>query len=308
MTTTPTAPPVQRGIATVDLTTNPFSIELYGRSHPRRSATSSTASAPHGILVPLVVHPTRSGWEVLSGHRRLACARALGLSEVPCEVREVRGRAARRLAVLEYNRQRRKTFSQIMREADALESLLAAAALRRRQGNLRQVRDATSGDPADRRNSDDGAGRTDSRIARALGLGGKDLYRQARAVCSAASGSRTTREPAPPASRSLTPGQGSRSTRLIKTYAAATGSPLAFARPPTTSGRSSTTGPLASRTRARSRRRSSPTRSITTPAQAPSSSTRWPAAGRPWTSAPRWDAAVLRTTCTQYALISRTIT
>jgi len=115
---------------------------------------------------------------VLSGHRRLACARALGLVEVPCEVRDLRGRAARRLAVLEYNRQRRKTFSQLMREADALETLYAVEARKRRWTNLRQFRE----DAADRRDSDNRTGRTDTRIARALGLGGKDLYRQARAV------------------------------------------------------------------------------------------------------------------------------
>jgi hypothetical protein len=138
------------------------------------------------VLVPLVVRPDGPGWEVVSGHRRLACARALGLAEVPCEVRDLRTRAARRLAVLEYNRHRRKTFSQLMREADALEALYAAEARKRRQSNLRQFRSAgdgeDEGDPADRRNFDGRGGRTDDRVARALGLGGKDLYRQARAV------------------------------------------------------------------------------------------------------------------------------
>ena len=120
------------------------------------------------MLVPLVVaRRARPGWEVLSGHRRLACARALGLAEVPCEVRDVRGRAARRLAVLEYNRQRRKTFSQMMREADALEALYADEARRRRRANLRQFR--TTRTTAERRNSDGRAGRTDAPIAAALG-------------------------------------------------------------------------------------------------------------------------------------------
>ncbi len=139
-------------------------------------------ASAHGVLVPLVVCASRSGWEVLSGHRRLACARALGLTEVPCAVRNLRGRAARRLAVLEYNRQRRKTFSQLMREADALETLHSDAALRRRHANLRQFQD----DATESRDSDGRSGRTDVLIARALGLGGKDLYRQSRAVWQAA--------------------------------------------------------------------------------------------------------------------------
>jgi hypothetical protein len=138
----------------------------------------------HGILVPLVVAPEGTAWEVLSGHRRLACARRLGLPDVPCEVRPLRGRSERRLAVLEYNRQRRKTFSQLMREADALESLHSAAARRRRLANLRQFE--PEAEPSEGRNSDSRPGRTDASIARALGLGGKDLYRQARAIWRAA--------------------------------------------------------------------------------------------------------------------------
>ena len=69
-----------------------------------------------------------------------------------------------------------------MREADALEGLVAADARRRRLAALRQF-----DDPApDRRNSDSRAGRTDVAVAQALGFGGKDLYRQARAVWQAA--------------------------------------------------------------------------------------------------------------------------
>jgi hypothetical protein len=159
----------------------------------------------HGILVPLVVaRGAEPGiWEVISGHRRLGSALALGLSKVPCEVRKVPSDSARRLAILEYNRQRRKNFSQLMREADALEELWANEADSRRLANLRRDRIKVSGsvDLADCRKSDDrgvagdqttetngegtgqrGRGRTDTAIARHLGMGGKDLYRQARAV------------------------------------------------------------------------------------------------------------------------------
>lgn len=177
MTSILTSPAQVRPIATADLQFNPFSISIYGDPEAEVGDLVDGVKA-HGILVPLVVCPEGSGWQVLSGHRRLACARSLGLTEVPCEVRDCRGGAARRLAVLEYNRQRHKRFSQLMREADALEALYSSEARRRRQANLRQFRN----DPADRRNSDDRGGRTDARVARALGLGGKDLYRQARAV------------------------------------------------------------------------------------------------------------------------------
>jgi ParB-like chromosome segregation protein Spo0J len=165
-------------------------------------------------------------YELISGHRRLACASAIGLREVPCVIRRIGSESALRRAVLDYNRQRRKTFSQLMREADALEELWSAEARSRRLGNLRNAKGTLdpSGRPAtnlanhaDCRNSDDradhaeptypasewqdlseaevgepdaskgrGRGRTDEAIARQIGLGGKDLYRQARAIWQAA--------------------------------------------------------------------------------------------------------------------------
>src|SRR5262249_22987297 len=81
----------------------------------------------HGILVPLVVAPRREPgtWKVISGHRRLACALTLGFRKIPCEISSFPNDGARRLAVLEYNRQRQKNFSQTMREADAFAELWA---------------------------------------------------------------------------------------------------------------------------------------------------------------------------------------
>jgi ParB family transcriptional regulator, chromosome partitioning protein len=158
----------------------------------------------HGILVPLVVarEPDAKTWEVVSGHRRLACALALDLPRVPCEVRTFPSGTSCRLAVLEYNRQRQKNFSQMMREADALEELWKSQAKSRRLANLRRgqfdqlpgpevtdrlVSDDRRGNSSDVRSDENyqdekDRGRTDLRIAQRLGIGGKDLYRQARAV------------------------------------------------------------------------------------------------------------------------------
>lgn len=163
-------------LAVRSLFENDFSITTYGDPAVEADGLLDSVRA-RGVLVPLVVTPTAHGWEVLSGHRRLACARRLGLRVVPCLVREVSGEAARRLAILEYNRQRRKTFRQMMREADALESLLVAQARRRQRAALNQFRDQT-----DCRDSDGRPGRTDATIAHMVGLGGKDQYRQARAI------------------------------------------------------------------------------------------------------------------------------
>jgi hypothetical protein len=72
-----------------------------------------------------------------------------------------------------------------MREADALQELETETARGRRLANLCQFREEEC---AESRDSDDRAGRTDARIARVLGIGGKDLYRQARAIWAAAVG------------------------------------------------------------------------------------------------------------------------
>jgi hypothetical protein len=191
-------------VAPGQLRPSSFSVSVYGE--PAGGLDDLiTGIRDHGILVPLVVVPgsTPGFWEVISGHRRLACALALSLAQIPCEIRTFPTDAARRLAILEYNRQRSKSFSQLMREADALEELWKPEAKDRRVANLQQNRGASAkpANPTDRRNSDDressrsylafraGAatpfrepGRTDVAIASQLGLGGKDLYRQARAI------------------------------------------------------------------------------------------------------------------------------
>jgi ParB-like chromosome segregation protein Spo0J len=179
-TTTSTVTP----LAPDQIRFNPFSIDIYG--DPAAELDDLIDSIrEHGVLVPLVVASDAGSatYELVSGHRRLACARALGLPEVPCEVGAWATQVLRRRAVLEYNRQRRKTFSQMMREADALAALLSAEARRTQVANLRQFRG--TGARSERRHSDarsTEAGRTDTAVARAIGLGGKDLYRQARAI------------------------------------------------------------------------------------------------------------------------------
>ena len=166
-------------IDTGEIDPNPFSLAIYGEPNLQLDGLLAGVRE-HGILVPLVIIPSGARWQVVSGHRRLACARLLGLGDIPCEIREIEGEESRRRAILEYNRQRRKTFSQMMREADALEELATLEAKERSRGNLR--RGDRSPESPGRRNSDDRNGRTDSAIAGTIGLGGKDLYRQARAV------------------------------------------------------------------------------------------------------------------------------
>lgn len=170
-----------RMITTAQLRPSPFSLSVYGAPEGETEGLYESIAA-EGVLVPLVVVRAGETWEVISGHRRLACARELGIETLPCQVRSIPAGAARQRAVLDYNRQRTKRFSQLMREADALEAIVAAEARKRQRANLRQNRFVDEGTVTERRNSDARPGRTDSLVARVLGLGGKDVYRQARAV------------------------------------------------------------------------------------------------------------------------------
>jgi ParB family chromosome partitioning protein len=192
-------------LAPAQLRASGFSQSIYGDPTAERDGLLESIR-DHGILVPLVVTRAKDdeAWQVVSGHRRLTCAIALGLGKVPCEVRAFPSHTSCQLAVLEYNRQRQKNFSQMMREADAFEELWRNRARARRLANLRRGQFQESGglEISDRRNSDDrrntdhsnhpadheghrdekDEGRTDRRIAERLGIGGKDLFRQARAV------------------------------------------------------------------------------------------------------------------------------
>ena len=78
---------------------NPFSLSLYG--DPSAEIDDLMPSVrEHGVLVPLVVAapgPEPGTWEVVSGHRRLACAGAgPGGSPLPGPPPAARQRAADR--------------------------------------------------------------------------------------------------------------------------------------------------------------------------------------------------------------------
>ena len=176
---------------------NPFSQSLYGDPDINHDQLLPSIQE-HGILVPLVVTPGEKPktWELVSGHRRHACALELNLPTIPCQIVELPGEEPRKEAIIEYNLQRQKTFSQLMREADALHDLWTHSARRRRIANLRgrTITVDDHGEPPERRKSDPPAGdadpragitpqgRVDNAIAARLGIGGKDRYRQGRAI------------------------------------------------------------------------------------------------------------------------------
>jgi len=83
-----------------------------------------------GILEPLVVTPDKTGHLILSGARRFESAKELGYSELPCIVTIVKDQT---LAIIEHNRYRQKTPTEIYNEAQALRKILEPKA-KRQQG------------------------------------------------------------------------------------------------------------------------------------------------------------------------------
>ena len=240
----PRAAPPTIGIDPACLKANAFSLSVYG--DPSAEIDDLMPSVrEHGILVPLVVAapgPEPGTWEVVSGHRRLASpGPGDGRGPLPGPATAARPTTT---AILEYNRQAAKHSASSWRSRRAgrvwgpKASTRRLAILRRGaaggggSGRDRWVRGCRlsgfrrSGGEGDSGRSPAGhasrrvGGRTDTAIARHLGMGGKDLYRQARRDL-AAGPIRDTRRGA--ASPSSTPAPR-RSMRPTRTSAAATDS------------------------------------------------------------------------------------
>jgi len=79
--------------------------------------------AQHGILQPLSVRRTTSGYELISGERRLRAAHMAGLTEVPCLLVAADAAESSLLALIENVQRRDLDF---LEEAQALQALLEA--------------------------------------------------------------------------------------------------------------------------------------------------------------------------------------
>lgn len=82
--------------------------------------------ARHGILQPLTVRRTPTGWELVAGERRLRAAVMAGLSTVPCLETEADGDESAVLALVE-NLQRRDLH--YLEEAEAIAAFLRRTGL-----------------------------------------------------------------------------------------------------------------------------------------------------------------------------------
>lgn len=91
-------------------------------------------SIEEGVREPVVITPDDT---IISGHRRVEAAIDAELNEVPVRVERFEDEDAEKEAIVDYNRQRTKTFSQKMMEAKVLKEIEQERA-QERQGSRKQ--------------------------------------------------------------------------------------------------------------------------------------------------------------------------
>jgi ParB/RepB/Spo0J family partition protein len=142
---------------------HPLNESIYGEQEADAGLIESIKN--NGIMEPLVI---KEDGTIMSGHRRWRAAKAIGLVEVPCRVVGYSDELEEQEALIEFNRQREKTFIQKMKEAEKLKEIESEKA-RRRQIELAGNRPNTSSDlSATLREG--GKGKTSEKLADAIGM------------------------------------------------------------------------------------------------------------------------------------------
>jgi len=161
---------------TTMLKPHPVNRKLYGVETISQDFIDSIKEK--GILEPLVIK--RDG-TIISGHRRWLTAKALNMESVPVRVLEFENELDEREAIITFNKQREKTFSQKMAEAEELE------AIERERARRRQAHGQTApGKNASGNISVSDKGETRDKVAVAVGLGSGRTYDKAAKVWEAA--------------------------------------------------------------------------------------------------------------------------
>lgn len=154
------------------LSPHPQNGEIYGD----RELDSETDSPflesirENGVLTPIIVDQND---QIISGHRRIEAAKQVGLETVPVSVREFESDLMRLELLIHSNRQRSKTVSQKLREAETLERVERRRA-RERQG--------TRTDTSSSSEQEEDSGLARDKVAEKVGFGSGSTYHRAKTV------------------------------------------------------------------------------------------------------------------------------
>ena len=164
---------------TTMLKPHPVNQKLYGAETIPQDFIDSIKE--NGILEPLVIK--RDG-TIISGHRRWLTAKALNMESVPVRVLEFENELDEREAIITFNKQREKTFSQKMAEAEELEAIERERAReRQREAGVANLPTVSSGNVS---LTHEDKGQTRDKVAEAVGIGSGRTYDKASKVWEAA--------------------------------------------------------------------------------------------------------------------------
>jgi len=160
---------------------HPLNSEVYG---DRDSLDESFLNSiqEQGVLEPVVIDEVDT---IISGHRRVAAAREVGLNDVPVRIKEFDSELSKREALVHHNRQRDKTFSQKMREAEVLEEIERERAKQRQGKRTDIVENQARGDGGGTETTAD-FGKTRDKVGEEVGIGSGRTYSKAKQVWEAA--------------------------------------------------------------------------------------------------------------------------
>ncbi|OPL09420.1 MAG: hypothetical protein AVO34_13540 [Firmicutes bacterium ML8_F2] len=149
------------------LKAHPLSAKIYGDEIIPENFIRSIQK--YGILEPIIIKPDLT---IISGHRRWRAAKTIGLNPVPVKIIEFSSDLEEREALINYNFQREKTFSQKMAEAEELEKIEQEKA-RERQGERTDIVETF---PQSEQ------GKTRDKVAEKVRLGSGKTYEKAKKI------------------------------------------------------------------------------------------------------------------------------
>lgn len=156
---------------------HPFNQRLYGAETISQDFVDSIKEK--GVLEPLAI---KHDGTIISGHRRWQTAKTLNIETVPVRVVEFDNELDEREALITFNKQREKTFSQKMAEAEELEAIEGERARKRQVASLKKGEERPVKDNCPEREG----GQTRDKVAQAVGIGSGKTYDRAAKVWEAA--------------------------------------------------------------------------------------------------------------------------
>jgi len=148
------------------LQAHPLNARIYDAE--RDDSDLRRSIAERGVIIPLVIDQYNT---ILAGHRRWRAACALAMDSVPVIVREISDPLEAEIILIESNRQREKSASEVMREAEHMAFIFAEQA---RKAMFAGVTKEGAGGRGKKKNPvanlPQGSGRTRDKVAEQVGM------------------------------------------------------------------------------------------------------------------------------------------